>query len=116
MLLDHGSDAIVAGSYSITLTYVFLVGHNWYSLLIVGIGMGMFLFIVFEEHFKGYFYLGKINAASDSSFVFFLLFGFTAGVGNRWWGEGVIDGVNRAQVFFAVVSLVTFCSIFYSLF
>jgi hypothetical protein len=51
--------------------------------------MGAFLFIVFEEYYKGYFKLGIFNGVSDGSFLIYVLFIFTGFSGNAIWKDYV---------------------------
>jgi ethanolaminephosphotransferase len=89
MLVDHGCDSIIVATYTITLVKILLLGASAQSLLIMQLGMGVFLFQIFEEHYRGYFYLAKVNPASDSTWPVSALCIVTAINGNLWWATPI---------------------------
>ena len=89
MLVDHGCDSVIVASYTVTLVKIFMLGASWESLLVMQLAMGVFLFQIFEEHYCGYFYLAKINPASDSTWPVSALCILTAIKGNLWWATPI---------------------------
>jgi hypothetical protein len=89
MLVDHGCDAIIVASYTITMVKILMLGASWQTFLVIQLGMGVFVFQIFEEHYRGYFYLAKVNPASDSVWPISVVCILTAIKGNLWWGTKI---------------------------
>lgn len=41
--------------------------------------------VLFEEHYKGYLYLGPINPASEAVWLVLAMYGTTGALGCEWW-------------------------------
>jgi len=85
MMVDHGCDSIMCMFLCITLVKVFMLGASSFSLFIIQCGTGVFLFMIFEEHYRGFIEFGKISPASDSVWIAVILFVFTGFTGAAWW-------------------------------
>lgn len=81
MLLDHGCDSFACIFCCLFGLKAFGVGANLVSFFALTTVHGAFLFIVFEEYYKGYFKLGPGNGVSDASLLVYVLFIFTGIVG-----------------------------------
>lgn len=44
MLIDHGCDAVIVASHTVTLTKIFMMGTSQHTLLSIQLGMGVFVF------------------------------------------------------------------------
>lgn len=85
MLMDHGCDCISSVWLGIAGIKAFQMGASDFAFVLQTVVFGAFFFIVLEEYYKGYFYLGKLNAVSDGSLLIYFIFILTAIQGSAFW-------------------------------